>query len=65
MNEAHELTRRLDAIEAIVFALAHHLAVEAPHLALPAGLRIRLQAEREADEATRRLFAGLARLLEA
>jgi hypothetical protein len=65
MNEAHELTRRLDAIESLVFAFAHHLAVEAPHMALPAGLRIRLQAEREADEAARRLFVSVARLLEA
>ena len=64
MNEAHELTSRLDAIESLVFALAHHLAVEAPHVALPAGLRIRLQAEREADEAARRLFVSVARLLE-
>ncbi len=64
MNEAHELTRRLDAIESLVFALTHHLAVEAPHMALPAGLRIRLQAEREADEAARRLFVSVARLLE-
>ena len=64
MNEAHELTRRLDAIEAALFALAHHLAVEAPRGARPVGLRVRMQAEREADEATRRLFVSVARLLE-
>ena len=64
MKEASQLHARLDAIEALVFAFAHHLAVEAPHVALPAGLRIRLQAEREADEAARRLFASVARLLE-
>lgn len=64
MNEAHELTRRLDAIESLVFAFAHHLAVEAPHVARPVGLRVRMQAEHERDEATRRLFAGVARLLE-
>lgn len=64
MNEAHELTSRLDAIEALVFALCHHLSVEAPHVAHPVGLRVRMQAEREADEAARRLFVSVARLLE-
>lgn len=63
-QEANECVARLDAIEALVFAFAHHLAVEAPHLALPAGLRIRLQAEWEADETARRLFMSVARLLE-
>ena len=64
MKEASHLHARLDAIEAVIYALAHHLAVEAPHVALPAGLRIRLQAEWEADETARRLFMSVARLLE-
>lgn len=65
MKEASQLHARLDAIEAVIYALAHHLAVEAPHVAHPVGLRVRMQAEHERDEATRRLFAGVARLLEA
>jgi hypothetical protein len=65
MKEASQLHARLDAIEAVIYALAHHLAVEAPAVAAPIALRVSMQAELERDEATRRLFAGLARLLEA
>lgn len=65
MKEASQLHARLDAIEAVIYALAHHLAVEAPRVAAPIALRVSMQAELERDEATRRLFAGLARLLEA
>lgn len=64
MKEASQLHARLDAIESLVFAFAHHLSVEAPHIARAVGLRVRMQAEREADEAARRLFVSVARLLE-
>jgi hypothetical protein len=61
MQETHE--SRLDAIEAALFAMAHHLAVEAPRVAAPIALRVSMQAELERDEAARRLLRGLARLL--
>lgn len=63
MQPASHITDRLDAIEALVLAFAHHLSVEAPHIARAVGLRVRMQAEREADEAARRLFVSVARLL--
>ena len=62
-NETHSAHSRLDAIEAALYALAHHLAVEAPRVAAPIALRVSMQAELERDEAARRLLRGLARLL--
>jgi hypothetical protein len=64
MKEASQLNARLEAIEAAIYAMAHHLAIEAPHIARAVGPRVRMQAEREADEAARRLFVSVARLLE-
>jgi hypothetical protein len=64
MKESSHLNARLEAIEAAIYAMAHHLAIEAPHVARAVGLRVRMQTEHEADEATRRLFGSLARLLE-
>lgn len=65
MKEASHLHARLDAIEAVIYALAHHLAAEAPAVAVPIALRVSMQAELERDEESRRLLRGLARLLEA
>jgi hypothetical protein len=63
-QEANQCVARLDAIEALVFAFAHHLSVEVPRVARPVAVRVRMQAEREADETARRLFVSVARLLE-
>lgn len=63
MQETHEA--RLDALEALLFALAHHLAVEAPVIARTVGARVRMHADApEHNEVARRLFRSVGRLLE-
>ena len=65
MKEASHLHARLDAIEAVIYALAHHLAVEAPVIARTVGVRVRMHADApEHDEVARRLFRSVGRLLE-
>lgn len=68
MTDPHrvtELERRIEALEELIFALAHHLAIEAPHVAQPLALRVRLQGANERlSEAQRGVFRSVARLLE-
>lgn len=60
-----ELERRIEALEELLFALAHHLAIEAPHVAKPLALRVRIHSANELfSEAQRSVFRSVARLLE-
>lgn len=55
---------RIDAMEALVFAIAHHLRVEAPHVARPIALRLSLHATSEGlSQEARDLFRQVSRLL--
>lgn len=55
---------RIDAMEALVFAIAHHLRVEAPHVARPIALRLNLHASSEGlSQDAQQLFRQVSRLL--
>lgn len=55
---------RVDAMEALVFAIAHHLRVEAPHVARPIALRLRMHATSDELSADAKLlFQQVSRLL--
>lgn len=55
---------RMDAMEALVFAIAHHLRVEAPHVARPIALRLNLHAGSEGlSPDAQQLFRQVSRLL--
>lgn len=55
---------RMDAMEALVFAIAHHLGVEAPHVARPIALRLNLHASSEGlSPDAQQLFRQVSRLL--
>jgi hypothetical protein len=57
--------RRIDALEELVFALAHSVAVEAPQIGRPLAYRLKLTAElSSASDETRRLFRSVARMLD-
>jgi hypothetical protein len=57
--------RRIDALEELVFALAHSIAVEAPQIARPLAYRLKLTAElSSASDETRHLFRSVARMLD-
>ncbi len=54
----------MDAMEALVFAIAHHLRVEAPHVARPIALRLNLHASSEGlSPDAQQLFRQVSRLL--
>jgi len=51
-------------MEALVFAIAHHLRVEAPHVARPIALRLNLHASSEGlSQDAQQLFRQVSRLL--
>ncbi|MEZ7895567.1 MAG: hypothetical protein QMB75_06785 [Thauera sp.] len=51
-------------MEALVFAIAHHLRVEAPHVARPIALRLRMHATSDELSADAKLlFQQVSRLL--
>lgn len=55
---------RADALEALVFAVAHHLRVEAPHVARPIALRLSLHASSGSlSPEAQKLFRQVSRLL--
>lgn len=57
--------RRIEALEELVFALAHSVAVEAPQIGRPVAYRLKLIAEMSsASDETRRLFRSVARMLD-
>lgn len=63
--EQRSLEVRVLAHEEVLFALVHHLSVEAPMVARPLAMRMRLHARAtDMSEEARRLFVQIARLLE-
>ena len=55
---------RADTLEALVFAVAHHLRVEAPHVARPIALRLSLHASSDSlSPEAQKLFRQVSRLL--
>lgn len=63
MND-HSTESRIAAVEALIYALAHHMASDSPHQAQMLAARLVMQCElpREPDE-NRRLFRSVARVL--
>ncbi len=56
--------RRIDALEELLFMLAHSLAVEAPQVGQPMAHRLKLIAEQgSVSDETRRLFQRVVRTL--
>lgn len=57
--------RRLDALEELVFALAHSISVEAPQVGRPLAYRLKVTAElASVSEEARQLFRAVARMLD-
>lgn len=65
--DAHQAfnQRRIDALEELVFMLAHSIAVEVPHVGRPVAHRLKLTAQLgSVSDETRRLFRSVARMLD-